>query len=70
MASDHAVGPSKLKLGHASLMVDCSPQRQVVFSHLNFSALGATADYDAWDGYKANRQRILDHVQDNKIDNL
>ena len=24
---------------------------------------------DAWDGYRANRNRILDHIQDNRIDN-
>ena len=24
---------------------------------------------DAWDGYRANRNRILDHIQQNKIDN-
>lgn len=24
---------------------------------------------DAWDGYRANRNRILDHIQQSKIDN-
>ena len=24
---------------------------------------------DAWDGYRANRNRILDHIKDNRIDN-
>ena len=26
-------------------------------------------DVDAWDGYRANRDRVLDHIQDNKISN-
>lgn len=26
-------------------------------------------DVDAWDGYRANRNRVLDHIQDNKISN-
>lgn len=24
---------------------------------------------DAWDGYRANRQRVLDHIQENRISN-
>jgi alkaline phosphatase D len=24
---------------------------------------------DAWDGYRANRQRVLDHIAHGKIDN-
>jgi alkaline phosphatase D len=24
---------------------------------------------DAWDGYTANRKRVLEHIRDNKIDN-
>ena len=26
-------------------------------------------DYDAWDGYQANRNRTFQHLYDNKIDN-
>ena len=26
-------------------------------------------DVDAWDGYRANRNRVLDHIQNNKISN-
>ena len=25
---------------------------------------------DAWDGYRANRNRVLDHIADNKISNV
>ena len=25
---------------------------------------------DAWDGYRANRNRVLDHIQDNSISNV
>jgi alkaline phosphatase D len=27
-------------------------------------------NYDAWDGYQANRRRLLQHVYDNQIDNV
>jgi len=39
--------------------------QQIVFQQLNESVY----DYDAWDGYRANRERILDHLYDNKISN-
>ncbi|KAG6903200.1 hypothetical protein C0995_002743 [Termitomyces sp. Mi166 len=40
--------------------------QQVVFSQLNE---GGSFDVDAWDGYRANRARILDHLYQNKISN-
>lgn len=45
---------------------------QTVFSRINESlALGDTNpfDYDAWDGYLANRNRTLKHLYDNNITN-
>ncbi|EJD45874.1 hypothetical protein AURDEDRAFT_184531 [Auricularia subglabra TFB-10046 SS5] len=41
--------------------------QQVVFSQL---LQGSSFNLDAWDGYKANRQRILEHIHDEKIDNV
>ncbi|KAH9946357.1 PhoD-like phosphatase-domain-containing protein [Epithele typhae] len=40
--------------------------QQIVFTQLNESG---GFDVDAWDGYRANRNRILDHLYSNKIDN-
>jgi len=45
---------------------------QIVFSRLNQSiALGQDTplDYDAWDGYLANKNRTLNHLYSNKINN-
>jgi len=41
--------------------------QQIVFTQL--LAEGAFLDFDDWDGYRANRQRILDHLYQNKISN-
>ncbi|GLB35018.1 putative phoD-like phosphatase, N-terminal domain [Lyophyllum shimeji] len=40
--------------------------QQIVFTQLNESG---TFDVDAWDGYRANRARVLDHLYKNKISN-
>ncbi|KAJ6630716.1 PhoD-like phosphatase-domain-containing protein [Mycena sp. CBHHK59/15] len=40
--------------------------QQIVFTQL---VLGGEMDVDAWDGYKANRERVLDHLYQNKISN-
>nr|BAL02928.1 PhoD-like protein [Pholiota nameko] len=40
--------------------------QQIVFTQLN--ELGAF-DLDAWDGYRANRKRVLDHISQNRISN-
>lgn len=40
--------------------------QQVVFSQLD---VNGTFDLDAWDGYRASRTRVLDHIEQNKIDN-
>ncbi|KAG7092318.1 hypothetical protein E1B28_008679 [Marasmius oreades] len=40
--------------------------QQIVFTQLNQSGV---FDLDAWDGYRANRQRVLDHLYKNKISN-
>lgn len=40
--------------------------QQIVFSKLD---LDGNLDLDAWDGYRANRARVLDHLYDNKISN-
>lgn len=45
---------------------------QTVFSRLNQSAAYGTKNplnYDAWDGYQSNRNRTLNHLYNNKIDN-
>ncbi|KAI0686730.1 PhoD-like phosphatase-domain-containing protein [Cytidiella melzeri] len=41
--------------------------QQIVFTQLQEGASGF--DVDAWDGYRANRNRVLDHIHDNKISN-
>ncbi|WWD16925.1 hypothetical protein CI109_101357 [Kwoniella shandongensis] len=38
--------------------------QQIVFANL------ATDNVDSWDGYKANRRRVLDTISENKIDNV
>ncbi|KAI0709470.1 PhoD-like phosphatase-domain-containing protein [Earliella scabrosa] len=40
--------------------------QQIVFTQLNESG---SFDVDAWDGYRANRNRILDHLYNGKISN-
>ncbi|KAK1232959.1 hypothetical protein PQX77_003873, partial [Marasmius sp. AFHP31] len=40
--------------------------QQIVFTQLNESD---AFDLDAWDGYRANRQRVLDHLYENDISN-
>uniref|UniRef100_A0A8H8CP52 Alkaline phosphatase D n=1 Tax=Psilocybe cubensis TaxID=181762 RepID=A0A8H8CP52_PSICU len=40
--------------------------QQIVFTQLNESG---AFDLDAWDGYRANRARVLDHLYNNKISN-
>jgi len=40
--------------------------QQIVFTQL---IQEGSIDFDAWDGYRANRNRILDHLYNNKIDN-
>ncbi|KAJ7285916.1 PhoD-like phosphatase-domain-containing protein [Mycena rebaudengoi] len=40
--------------------------QQIVFTQL---MLGGLTDVDAWDGYRANRERVLDHLYKNKISN-
>jgi alkaline phosphatase D len=45
---------------------------QTVFSRVNESAAYGNTnplDYDAWDGYQANRNRTLNHLYQNKIGN-
>ncbi|EJU00869.1 hypothetical protein DACRYDRAFT_80307 [Dacryopinax primogenitus] len=46
--------------------------QQIVFGALNYTGLepGTTFDFDAWDGYRANRNRVLSHLYDNSIDNV
>jgi len=40
--------------------------QQIVFTQLNE---GGAFDLDAWDGYRTNRARVLDHLFQNKISN-
>ncbi|EMD38317.1 hypothetical protein CERSUDRAFT_48966, partial [Gelatoporia subvermispora B] len=42
--------------------------QQIVFTQLNESGV-CMSPADAWDGYRANRNRILDYLYQNKIDN-
>ncbi|RSH92955.1 hypothetical protein EHS25_008403 [Saitozyma podzolica] len=39
--------------------------QQIVFAHLEL-----VDDVDAWDGYTANRRRVIDTIHDNAIDNV
>jgi alkaline phosphatase D len=41
---------------------------QVVFADATFN--GAVLNYDQWDGYPLQRQRILQHLADNKVPNV
>ncbi|KAL5534899.1 hypothetical protein ACEPAF_2989 [Sanghuangporus sanghuang] len=41
--------------------------QQIVFTQLNASG---AFDLDAWDGYRANRLRVLNHISSNQIDNV
>ncbi|KAF9053604.1 hypothetical protein BDZ89DRAFT_938697 [Hymenopellis radicata] len=41
--------------------------QQIVFTQLNLG--NDTFDLDAWDGYRANRRRVLDYLYDNDISN-
>ncbi|KAI0686724.1 PhoD-like phosphatase-domain-containing protein [Cytidiella melzeri] len=44
--------------------------QQIVFTQLQEGASGCAGGVkDAWDGYRANRNRVLDHIHDNKISN-
>ncbi|KAG7452581.1 uncharacterized protein BT62DRAFT_879359 [Guyanagaster necrorhizus] len=42
--------------------------QQIVFTQLNLSGT-CELSKDAWDGYRANRRRVLDHLYGNKISN-
>ena len=45
---------------------------QIIFSQINESVVYGNAnplDYDAWDGYRANRNRTLSHLTENNIGN-
>lgn len=45
---------------------------QIIFSRINESSLlnqQNPLDYDAWDGYQANKNRTLNHLYSNKINN-
>ncbi|KAI9671500.1 MAG: hypothetical protein M1817_003551 [Caeruleum heppii] len=45
---------------------------QVIFSRMNLSIAFSEENplnYDAWDGYQANKNRTLKHLYDNEIDN-
>ncbi|GAA99626.1 uncharacterized protein L969DRAFT_94076 [Mixia osmundae IAM 14324] len=43
--------------------------QQVVFANEYYDETGFDFDYDAWSGYKANAQRLLDHLKSNKLQN-
>ncbi|KAK4056502.1 hypothetical protein OIO90_002349 [Microbotryomycetes sp. JL221] len=45
--------------------------QQVVFSTINFGETPSEFEFnlDAWDGYRAERDRIMRYIRDNKIDN-
>ena len=50
---------------------------QVIFGSLNYSATNAdpyasdafTINYDSWDGYQAERAKILDHFYEKDVKN-
>ncbi|KAI5117204.1 hypothetical protein M0805_005174 [Coniferiporia weirii] len=41
--------------------------QQIVFTQLNQTGV---FDLDAWDGYRSNRRRVLDHIVKNEINNV
>jgi alkaline phosphatase D len=43
--------------------------QQIIVNHLNEGQAGYAFDYDAWDGYKANRRRMFDTIRSNNVDN-
>jgi alkaline phosphatase D len=45
--------------------------QQVIVNHLEYhDSKNFNVNYDAWDGYQANRRRLFDTIQANKIDNV
>ncbi|KAL7412862.1 PhoD-like phosphatase-domain-containing protein [Mrakia frigida] len=47
--------------------------QQVVFSRINYTiATGGSLDFnvDSWEGYRSERDNILKHIEDNKINNV
>lgn len=43
--------------------------QQIVMNELNYGESDYPHDYDAWDGYKANRRRFFDTIVENNIEN-
>jgi alkaline phosphatase D len=44
--------------------------QQIITNHLNEGAASFPIDYDAWDGYNANRRRLFDTIRSNDIENV
>jgi len=44
--------------------------QQIIVNHLEYGEADFPVDYDAWDGYEANRRRMFDTIRANKIDNV
>ncbi|PWN46632.1 hypothetical protein IE53DRAFT_18607 [Violaceomyces palustris] len=43
--------------------------QQIIVNHLHEGSASYPFDYDAWDGYKANRRRMFKTITENKVDN-
>ncbi|PWN87274.1 hypothetical protein FA10DRAFT_297687 [Acaromyces ingoldii] len=44
--------------------------QQIIVNHLNYGEADFPVDYDAWDGYEANRRRLFDTIRANDIQNV
>lgn len=43
--------------------------QQIIVNHLHYGQPTFEINYDAWDGYKANRRRMFNTIKENNIDN-
>lgn len=44
--------------------------QQIIVTPTSYGQASFGTNYDAWDGYNANRDRMLDTIKDNNIDNV
>lgn len=44
--------------------------QQIIVNHLEYGETDFPVDYDAWDGYEANRRRMFDTIRENDIENV
>lgn len=44
--------------------------QQIIVNHLEYGEADFPIDYDAWDGYEANRKRMFDTIRSNNVENV